>query len=170
MNLLTKRELPPETTVELLLECHGRIRRFTKLALELVKAEAPDEQLADAARSLCAYFGRAFQLHAQDEDFSIRPRLDAAGRLAAEMRAIASQHDHMHEVLDGLLLRWSSIAETPSQRDAFRDRLGADTQKLAELIEAHLALEEERIFPVLREVLTPEQDREIIREMRARRA
>ncbi|MCZ7680351.1 MAG: hemerythrin domain-containing protein [Sandaracinaceae bacterium] len=79
-DLLRKREPAPETTVDLLLECHERIRRFTRLAQELVtRADAKDEQLADAARSLCAYFGRAFQLHAQDEDISIRPRVEAAG-------------------------------------------------------------------------------------------
>ncbi len=170
-DLLRKREPAPETTVDLLLECHERIRRFTRLARELVtRADAKDEQLADAARSLCAYFGRAFQLHAQDEDISIRPRVEAAGRLGAELRAISSQHDHMHEVLDGLLLRWGMIADAPGLRDAFRDKLAPETEKLAELIAAHLALEEERIFPVLREVLTPAQDREIIREMRERRA
>ncbi|HEY8429217.1 MAG TPA: hemerythrin domain-containing protein, partial [Sandaracinaceae bacterium] len=92
IDLRKKHGRPPESTVELLLECHERIRRFTRLSRELVRAQASHEQIADAARSLCAYFGRAFLLHAEDEDRSIRPRLEAAGRLAAELEDVARQH------------------------------------------------------------------------------
>lgn len=170
IDLLQKRPAPPESTVELLLECHERIRRFTNLALKLVTAEGTDEQIADAARSLVSYFGRAFPLHAQDEDISLRPRLEAAGYSSPELRSLSGQHDDMHHVLDGLLLRWGMILDAPGLRGTLRDKLDTETRELARLIDAHLAMEEEKVFPFVREVLTLEQDREIVREMRARRA
>lgn len=169
MDLLTKKGPPPETTVDLLLACHARIRHFTLLARKLATADAPDEQLADAARALCRYFGRALPLHSQDEDLSVRPRLETHGVAVRYADAMTAQHEDIHRLLDQLLVIWELVAEGPGLRNAYRDKLEDRSRRLAELFERHLAMEEEHVFPALREVLTPEQDQAIVREMRARR-
>ena len=169
MNLLTPKSPPPENTVDLLLACHERIRHFTVLAQKLATAEASDEQLANGARALCRYFGRALPLHSQDEDLSVRPRLDAHGVMIRQAEAMSAQHEDIHELLDHLLVIWELVAEGPGLRNAYRNKLEERTRRLAELFEVHLEMEEEHVFPALREVLTPAEDRAIVREMRARR-
>lgn len=169
-DLLSHHEPVPESTVDLLLACHARIRRFTRGALALLEAEVPAIVVAATARALVDYFGRALRLHSQDEDLSLRPRLEAGGHLSWETAAIAAQHERIHALVDQLLVRWEVIAREPDRLGDERAGLLAPTVELGELFEAHLSLEEERVFPHVRELLTEEMDREIVREMRERRA
>ena len=168
-DLLSPRADDPETALGLLQACHERIRRFCKLAVELPDAAAPDEQIVDAAESLYKYFGTALPLHAQDEDVSVKPRLLERGFPKSIFGAITSQHDQLNEELDALLLRWQMIADKPSRRDGMRDKLAEGAQRIERLLHAHIAMEEEKLFPAMEELLTADDDKAIVAEIRQRR-
>lgn len=153
----------------LLQGCHGRIRSFTSLALRLAQSAgaAPAEQVGEAARRVCRYFGEALPKHVADEELSLGPRLRTLAPSAlAEM---ASQHRAIEAVLERLLALWRRLADHPEELSALAAILGPPTSELAALWEPHLALEEREVFPGL-DRLTPEARAAIWREMRSRRA
>src|SRR5574341_1715069 len=80
--------------VDLLLECHQRIRSFLGLALRLGEAWAAEPaEVADAAARVHRYFALALPLHAQDEDQSIAPRLRGRDRAVDhELEIVAREH------------------------------------------------------------------------------
>src|SRR5512143_2894636 len=84
----------PADAVELLLECHQRIRSFLGLAGRLAEArEEGAEAVAEAAFRVHGYFTLALPLHARDEEDSIAPRL--SGRepaLDAELGTMVREH------------------------------------------------------------------------------
>src|SRR5690348_4599251 len=62
--------------VELLLECHERIRTFIALARAAgEKPDAPAAEIADACTRVERYFSKALPLHVLDEELSVLPRL-----------------------------------------------------------------------------------------------
>lgn len=162
------RARPPDV-VDLLHECHGRIRRFLDLAHALASSSGADErEIRGAADQIVRYFTSAFPLHVADEDDSISPRL--AGREPTLDVALARMRaDHgAHERLDALVAICRSLARDPRQLAARANDLAATTDRLALDLEAHLSLEELTIFPALRDL--PAAERAAIHaEMRVRR-
>jgi len=152
---------------ELLLECHERIRRFTALAEKLAAADAPAEELGEAARSLVRYFSLSLPLHVQDEDLSLRPRLERVAEIP-ELADMSAQHEAIEARLAELIPRWQRVAEGPSERDALRETLASGARALADQMDAHLALEERAILPAMDRLAPAELDA-IAAEMRARR-
>ncbi len=67
------------------------------------------------------------------------------------------------------MVRWRALAVDPAGRIAERSCLHDEGLALAARLEAHLALEEAELFPVIRRDLSPEVDAMVRREMRARR-
>src|SRR6516164_5551174 len=62
--------------VDLLSECHDRIRAFTGLAGRLASSgSVSDNEIRDAAGQLVRYFSESLPLHVADEEESILPRL-----------------------------------------------------------------------------------------------
>src|SRR5262245_34207953 len=113
--------------VELLLDCHRRIRRFVSSARHLADAEAvTDAEAREAAATTARYFTVALPLHVRDEEESIVPRL--AGRdpqVDAALREMARQHlDHL-QPLAQLVALLERIAATPAERPALRTDLRA---------------------------------------------
>ncbi|ABC81937.1 hemerythrin domain-containing protein [Anaeromyxobacter dehalogenans] len=170
LNVIGKRAAPADA-VDLLLECHDRIRQF--LALGRRVAEARPDQLAEvpeAATRVRRYFTQALPLHAQDEEESILPRL--RGREAAVDAALASMaHEHAEheEPLGRLVAACETVARDPSRHAALAGGMGAAVGELERHFEIHLRREEEIIFPAMRRLLAGAIDAEIVREIRARR-
>ncbi len=170
------RDPGPGDPVDLLLDCHGRIRHFTALALRLLQpGEARPvsaEQLAEAARSLTRYFGVALPLHVADEDVSIARRFAARPRpaeVAAALDDMTAQHVAIDRLLDALVPAWTHVARDPAALEQHRPALAPKSAALAALMEAHLAAEEATIFPWLRGALDADARAAILAEMRARR-
>jgi hemerythrin-like domain-containing protein len=159
--------------VDLLLECHQRIRHFTQLAVALTRAaEAPAPEVATAAASVLRYFTEALPRHAADEDESIAPRLVAAEAPAAvglALDAMTREHATLHETLDELVPRWRAVAAEPGRIAEEAGAMRPLTARLAELWVAHLGPEESLIFPAVRRLLGADALDAIQREMRARR-
>ena len=102
--------------LELLLECHGRIRQFVELARETgERPGSPAFDVVDACNRVERYFVEALPLHVRDEEDSILPRL--RGRSAeldhalSEMRLEHRQHE---PPLAELLSACRALREAPS--------------------------------------------------------
>jgi len=162
---------PPAGALELLLECHQRIRAFVALARKLATARHPAAgEVVEAAGGVRRYFAEALPLHAADEEESMVPRL--RGRdpaLDGALSVMRREHaDHGRRV-ERVVALCAELAASPERHSALAGRLAEAAEQLERHFAAHLALEEEAIFPALKRALDPAADARMVAEMRARR-
>jgi hypothetical protein len=157
----------------LLLACHERIRRFTAMAARMVRqAGFGGEEVAAAASALVRYHTIALPLHQADEEASIAPRLgalqlgDDVGRAIDLMTA---QHVALERVIGQLVPHWEALSRDPGRLGELSDTLRPWIDELEPLWLSHLTLEEETLFPLLATQVSPEEQRAVLAEMRARR-
>lgn len=159
--------------VDMLLACHQRIRNFTGIAARLADAVGcPDPEIANAAEAVNRYYAVALPLHEADENESVYPRLrqrltDSREREA--LHAMVDQHAPIDELVAMLLLRWEVLTRAPGRLGEFAEELRDHARQLQELWNEHLALEEEIVFPLIRNRLTAEDLHDIHVEMKQRR-
>lgn len=155
----------------LLLACHDRIRRFLAVAHRLAVQPASPSEIAEAATSVQRYFSVALPLHAEDEDLSVLPRLQASGPVAAAHLAetLAAQHEDIHVLIARMVALWRELVRNPERRDQSSGPLATGARRLEALFEGHLELEERVIFPAVRALPLPDRVA-IVAEMRARRS
>ncbi len=170
INLSKRGASRPQDLVDLLGECHTRIRRFVVLAREAARRQdAPADQIVQACADVERYFTEALPLHVLDEEQSVAPRLRG---LSPEVdRALASveeQHRQHAPKLDALLRAASAFRMDPLQASARRALATAAAELEADFTE-HLALEEAVIFPAIRQLLPAATQARIIDELRQRR-
>lgn len=163
---------PAADAVELLLDCHARIRSFLDLAGRLGASTAlgPDE-VAEAATQVRRYFSLALPLHARDEEDSILPRLaglDPEVDLALE--AMRREHREHEAPVASLVDLCARVADAPDLLATLAPRLATASTRLAADMEGHLLLEERTVFPAARRLLGAAAGEAVVREMRARRA
>ncbi len=162
---------PAEGIVDLLLECHERIRSFSDLAVRLGEADAPDPaEVADAAARVRRYFAEALPLHARDEEESVLPRI--AGRDPAVDAALVAMHrDHLGhaELLEPVLAACEELAAAPERHAELAPALAEAGRRLRAHFEAHLASEEATIFPAIARVVGEDDRRRMLEELRGRR-
>jgi len=161
----------PTDAVELLLECHGRIRDFVALARRLGEAHgvAPDA-IADAAFRVHRYFTLALPLHARDEEDSVLPRL--RGRDPAvdtELATMVREHREHERPLGALVEACAYLARDPGRHGELASTVNRAAGELDRHFVAHLAREEAVIFPALRQVLGRDADAAVVKEIRLRR-
>ena len=153
----------------MLLSCHEKIRRFMATAARLAGAEeAPTTDVAEAAAALVRYFEEALPRHAEDEDESLRPRLEAAG-YEGDLERLAREHEEIDALLEVLLRRWSMLAAEPARRAELAPSLLVPTRELANLFDRHLEWEEAHLIPRLAELLGDDGLAQVHAEMKARR-
>jgi hemerythrin-like domain-containing protein len=158
-----------DDVVELLLECHDRIRNFTALARAIgERSDDTESDAVDACARVERYFCEALPLHEADEEQSVLPRLQ--GRSAEVEQALAAMQEqhgaHAVKVAD-LLAASTALRGSPSD-GALRHDLAAAARELQRAFDAHLELEERVIFPALA-ALPPEVRAALVSELRARR-
>lgn len=165
------RPAAPGDAVDLLLECHVRIRAFLGMARRLAEgAAAPPEELAATAERVHRYFAQALPLHALDEEESILPRLRGLDpEVDRELDEMVHEHAGHGPPLEALLAACAALAREPARHAALAAALGDATAELERHFAAHLAREEAVIFPAVRRLLDPAADAAIVRELRARR-
>lgn len=152
--------------VELLLECHQRIREFAALAVAVAEPEgAPPEQVREDCARVCRYFTEAFPLHVADEERSILPRLMGNSQRVDDALSLMQLQHRTH---DAPLAELLSLCTTANGIDR-QARLRVVATELQEDFERHLVLEESIVFPAIRSVLSAEMQRKIVEELRARR-
>jgi hemerythrin-like domain-containing protein len=165
----------PRSPVELLLDCHARIRHFVQLSLTLAAAgdDVPDAEIADAAAAIFRYFSLALPLHEADEDITLFPRICAiepkSGLLRQAAATMVEQHRAINELVAELLPICSMLDRSPLRLSALASRLEHVTTALEQIFAAHLHLEETIVFPALAKLFTAEEKGEMLREMEERR-
>ena len=161
----------PADSVDLLLECHGRIRTFLALARRLGEARgAAPADVAEAALRVERYFTQALPLHAQDEEESVAPRLRGRDRrVDAELEAMVREHREHERPLGVLLGGCASLARDPGRHAELAAMVERAAAELERHFAAHLAREEEVIFPAMRRLLDRTGDAGIVKEIRLRR-
>jgi len=170
--ITTPRPSTTEDALDLLVGCHQRIRHFTETATKLAHAQSSaPEEIRMAAAGVHRYYSVSLPLHEADEEDLLRPRLDALGDEQVR-HALMAMHDQ-HMAIDELIERLSPLLilleSNPSALHDVGAEMCAITKALAEIFDAHLKLEEEVIFPAIRERLPAADQQAILAEMRFRR-
>jgi iron-sulfur cluster repair protein YtfE (RIC family) len=170
--ITTLRPATTEDALDLLVGCHQRIRHFTETAAKLAHAQSSAlEEIRLAAAGVHRYYSVSLPLHEADEEESLRPRLDALGDERVR-HALLAMHDQ-HIAIDELIERLSPLLLLLERNPSALHETGAEmcgiTKALQEVFDAHLKLEEEVIFPAIRERLPLAEQEAILAEMRARR-
>lgn len=156
-----------ENLVDLLGDCHERIRRFITLAHEAgSRQDVPVDQIAQACIDVGRYFTQALPLHVADREESIEPRLRGLS-LAVDQAfdAVTQQHRRHEPELEALLRATSVLRHNPHDGMA-RDEVANTALALEAQFENHLRLEES--FPAIRELLSSGTRTTIIDELRRR--
>jgi hemerythrin-like domain-containing protein len=168
--LSPRRDTGPLSLVDLLGECHERIRLFLALARRAAtRRDAPLDQVAQACADVERYFVEAYPLHVADEEESIAPRLRGLSPAVDDaLEAMAKEHRQHAPKLDALLRATAQVQSEP-HHDGARDELATTAEALQTEFEKHLVLEERAIFPAIRERLSAETQTRIVDELRQRR-
>ncbi len=158
--------------LDLLRDCHTRIRKFSGMAVSLATTPGvPDDEARDAARAIARYFRDALPLHVADEEHSIAPRLRGHDP-AVDVALAGMLHEHLEHLaaIAAVISACDAIAgasDAPALA-ARRASLAAPGAALAAGMEAHLAAEEATLFPALA-ALPAAAQAAIVDELRARR-
>lgn len=170
LHTIGKKQSSDGDLVDMLLECHGRIRNFSGLAIAVgERADVSPSEVAEVCARVERYFSQALPLHVRDEEESILPRL--RGRSAAVDAALDRMHEQhaLHEdILGRMLASCAALRANPEAPDA-RGALLAVARPLWSVFEPHLEAEEQIIFPAIRALLSPEERAAIVGELRERR-
>ena len=159
----------------MLSDCHKRIQYFLR---DLVRLADDAMQLDPSQRVALErglrYFRESGPRHTADEEESLFPRLRAMndGRLneafvkIQELEADHKRANEFHSVVDAIGVRWLADGVFTVGEAA---RLKAQLQRLSELYEHHLAVEDAEIFPVAATLLSANDKAALGREMARRR-
>lgn len=170
IGISTRRADDSADLVNLLEDCHRRIRHFVVLAREAaLRTDAPLDQVRQACADVERYFSEALPLHVADEEESIAPRLRGLSiEVDRALEVMESQHQQHCPILADLLRTSAIVRSTPSS-EISRSDLAKVASRLKLEFEEHLALEENVIFPAIRGLLSTETQTRIIGELRNRR-
>ena len=161
-----------EDAVDLLVGCHERIRHFTATANKLAHAQSASAfEIRQAAAGVYRYYSVSLPLHEADEEDTLRPRLDAVvdARVRHALAAMHDQHLAIDELIQRLLPLLQLVERNPAALQEAGGEMCAITKALDEVFGAHLQLEEEVIFPLIREVLSDSERAAMLAEMKGRR-
>lgn len=161
--------------IGMLKDCHRRIEQFLHV-LCLVVARAPGrpltEEEASAVNAALYYFKVGGQRHNADEEESLFPRMRAdensAGALK-EIEALESEHrvaGELHSAVEKLYADWVSGKRLTAEEE---QNLRIATQRLRELYDGHIRVEENLVFPRAAASLDKQSIAAMGHEFRARR-
>ena len=151
----------------MLSDCHKRIQYFLHDLVRLAEsAMRLDPAQRVALERALRYFRESAPRHTADEEESLFPRLRAMndGRLNSaflkieELEADHKRANESHSVVDAIGVRWLVDGVISMEEAA---RLKAQLQRLSELYEHHLAVEDAEIFPVAAALLSADEKTEL---------
>ena len=101
----------------------------------------------------------------------MRPRLDpvAGERVRHALLAMADQHQGIYEFVERLMPLLQLVQQNPAALPQVGGEMCSLTSALDEIFRAHLELEEQVIFPAIRESLPESARAEMLTEMQQRR-
>jgi len=159
--------------IEALKACHERLRsqcaELRKLA-DHIRDIGCDAQAQQTAAGVLRYFDTAARHHHADEEEDLLPRMVAAASIGRGLRItrlvadLVREHRELHWVWSRLRTVLQDIA---AGKRADLKPLAVD--RLAQLYAAHIALEEDSVFPLAEMLLSPGDFAEIGASMAQRR-
>lgn len=160
--------------LEMLTACHERIEaqlKTLKRLLVYLPQHGADDQARQAARNVLRYFELAGPNHHADEERNLFPTLIAragaseTATVQSFVRELLEDHRQMAAALDVVRSQLDPIAEGRSAA------LEADAVlALADVYRRHIAKENERLIPLSRRLLRPEDIATLSRAMTERRS
>lgn len=174
----SKTESDYSNPLGLLSDCHRRIERFLN-ALILITNRARGGELDKDQRNALEvglrYFREVAPKHTLDEEESLFPRMHACGDARARSAIAlldALRADHVvveaeHTVIDALGKRWLSRGVLPAQAV---ERLAQLLDQLNLTYQRHIAIEDQEVFPVARQILDRAELTNVGLEMAMRRS
>jgi iron-sulfur cluster repair protein YtfE (RIC family) len=161
----------PGDAVDLLLECHERIRSFLALSRRIAEAGPADlAAVPEAAARVRRYFTQALPLHARDEEDSILPLLRGLEpAVDSALEEMTREHAEHEAPLAELVGACEELARDPGRHAALAPVVARATAELERHFAMHLEREEKVVFPAMRRLLDRAADERIVREIRARR-
>jgi hemerythrin-like domain-containing protein len=158
--------------VDLLIDCHQKIRHFAAVVQKLAHAEGASlSEISSAADSAYRYFTVSLPLHEADEEESLHPRLLSRGEqeLAAALDSMCHQHQAIDDLIERLLPVLRLVASNPAALPQAHAELCTLSKALLEIFQGHLELEEKVIFPAVARTLSSTSQSEMLAEMQQRR-
>lgn len=171
MHLTLGRRAAPVDVADLLLECHARIRYFTKLARKLGETTGlSDQEIREAAIAVRRFLSESLPLHVADEEQSLAPRLQGRRpEIDRALQLMSEEHAHHEPRIADLVALCARLGRAPDLHAALRGSLERTAGSLESDLAAHLAREEEILIPAIRELLDDADREAMLRELRARR-
>lgn len=157
----------------MLQDCHRRIEKFLGILCRVVagrtSGKLSDEEKAAVATAV-RYFEEGGRRHNDDEEQSLFPRLRGkAAPDADSLERLEKDHrdaDFLHQSVARLYAGWlASDSISPADRQS----LLSATERLKQMYDAHIQLEENVVFPRAAHCLSSGVLREIGEEFRERR-
>jgi iron-sulfur cluster repair protein YtfE (RIC family) len=161
----------PSGLVELLLDCHARIRTFVDLAERIAVTPAlPKTDIREAAHAVRRYFTEALPLHVADEERTVLPRLVGLDpSLDAALELMRREHRAHGPHVSALIAICLELEAEPGRHAALRAPLMSTTTLLRCDFDSHLETEETLIFPAITQWLVDQQET-MLTELRGRRS
>jgi hemerythrin-like domain-containing protein len=163
--------------IGLLSDCHRRIERFLQALLTVATQVAGSSLEVEHRRALevaLKYFREAAPKHTADEEEDLFPMLrelqsPCVPALLADLDRLEAEHttaESWHREVEDLCERWLRQNSLPPEDSA---RLKNLLTSLSDLYRAHIASEEERVFPAAKAGLSESELQFIGRRMASRR-
>lgn len=161
-----------DTPFEMLEACHERVQRTLVLLQKLctyLHEHTCDASARQAARDVLRYFDVAAPLHHEDEELHVFPPLLDRGSPAVVAAVRQLQQDH-----DSMAAHWQAarvllLALADGQTSAFSAQDEAVLAQFAGGYAAHIASEENVVYPAARALLSDSDLQHMGQEMRQRR-
>lgn len=162
----------PSDVVDLLLDCHERIRLFIELACRLSQIDTvSNDEVCDAAERIVRYFSESLPLHVADEEETVVARLTGRDpELDAAIDGMQQEHVDHRSDLDSLLGNCRILTRSPERLPELRKSLSNAALSLRHQFVRHLEQEEKNIFPAIRTLLTADERKVMMNELRDRRS
>ena len=160
--------------IGMLTDCHRRIEHFLNILCLVVKRAGTrrmTEEESAAIQASLQYFQVGGKRHNADEEESLFPRLKEGPAPGALEELNALEHDHqvaegLHSAVETLYLKWMADGEL-AEND--RGQLLSETERLRNLYERHIQIEEKTVFPRAAQLLDGATIQTIGGEFRSRR-
>jgi hemerythrin-like domain-containing protein len=150
----------PVTPPEDLMREHGVLKRILLIYREGIRRLQAYEQDSSQALNASAGIIRSFieDYHEHLEEQYVFPKLEQAGRLTDITTVLRTQHQRGRELTDRMLSATAGavVLDQPS-----REALVHDMSAFIRMYEPHEAREDTVVFPTLRDVLPPNEFREL---------
>jgi iron-sulfur cluster repair protein YtfE (RIC family) len=155
--------------LQLLLASQEHIRSFTALAIQLGHSQgASPAELSGTAARVARYFTQRLPLHFEAEDFALLPRLFTTPippEMMQHLWGLKLHHEAIEHALAELVPLWLMLRDSPERYGELAEPLAKGAQRLLLLMEMHIHLEEQYLFPLVRAFLSKEALAELATEV-----